>query len=58
MTFVCLIFAAAAFPFSANSVNQLDIAGSYASIIMGLSNSIATLPGMISPPIVGAIVQE
>ncbi|VDP31837.1 unnamed protein product [Soboliphyme baturini] len=58
MTFVCLIIAFAAFPFSAYSVNQLDIAATYASVIMGLSNTIATIPGMVSPPIVGAIVRD
>ncbi|XP_003376949.1 sialin [Trichinella spiralis] len=40
------------------SINQLDIAPQYASVIMGISNTFATLPGMISPSIVGAIVQK
>ncbi|KRZ14949.1 Sialin, partial [Trichinella zimbabwensis] len=40
------------------SINQLDIAPQYASVIMGISNTFATLPGMISPSIVGAIVQR
>ncbi|KFD53390.1 hypothetical protein M513_05654 [Trichuris suis] len=30
----------------------------YASVVMGISNTIATLPGMISPLLVGAIVKE
>ena len=38
------------------SVNHLDIAPQYASLLMGLSNTFATLPGMISPLLVGWIV--
>lgn len=40
------------------SVNQLDIAPQYASLIMGLSNTIATVPGIVSPVITGFIVQN
>lgn len=41
-----------------NSVNHLDIAPQFASVIMGISNTIATLPGMVSPAITGFIVQN
>jgi hypothetical protein len=37
-------------------VNHLDIAPPHASVLMGLSNTVATLPGIISPPLAGAIV--
>jgi hypothetical protein len=40
------------------SVNHLDIAPQYASVLMGLSNTFATLPGMISPALTGLIVQN
>ncbi|XP_013392278.1 vesicular glutamate transporter 3 [Lingula anatina] len=40
------------------SVNHLDIAPQYASILMGVSNTFATLPGIISPGLTGAIVQH
>jgi putative flippase GtrA len=40
------------------SVNHLDIAPQYASLIMGLSNTVATVPGIISPMITGYIVQN
>ena len=39
-------------------VNHLDVAPQYASILMGLSNTIATIPGIISPLIAGFIVTE
>ncbi|VDK28169.1 unnamed protein product [Gongylonema pulchrum] len=43
---------------SAFSVNSLDIAPQYAGYLMGLSNTLATLPGMISPLFVGSIVKN
>ncbi len=36
-------------------VNHLDIAPRYASILLGISNCIATIPGIISPTVVGLI---
>lgn len=39
-------------------VNHLDIAPQYASILMGFSNTVATIPGIISPLIAGFIVTE
>ncbi|KAJ9573903.1 hypothetical protein L9F63_008702 [Diploptera punctata] len=47
-----------AFAWSGFSVNHLDIAPQHASVLMGLSNTIATLPGIISPAITGYIVQN
>ena len=40
------------------SVNILDIAPQYASLIMGLSNTAATIPGIVSPIITGYVVQN
>jgi len=40
------------------SVNHLDIAPQFASILMGLSNTMATLPGMFSPLLTGHLVQD
>ncbi|KAK6173305.1 hypothetical protein SNE40_016781 [Patella caerulea] len=45
------------FAWAGIGVNQLDIAPQYASILMGLSNTFATLPGIVSPSLTGAIVQ-
>uniref|UniRef100_A0A6M2DZM5 Putative permease of the major facilitator superfamily protein n=1 Tax=Xenopsylla cheopis TaxID=163159 RepID=A0A6M2DZM5_XENCH len=55
---VCLTIAVGlgAFAWSGFSVNHLDIAPQYASILMGLSNTFATLPGIISPQLTGFIV--
>jgi MFS transporter, ACS family, solute carrier family 17 (sodium-dependent inorganic phosphate cotransporter), other len=39
-------------------VNHLDLGPQYASVIMGLDNTIATIPGIISPLIAGYIVPD
>lgn len=40
------------------SVNLLDIAPQYASVLMGISNTFATLPGVLSPMLTGYLVQH
>lgn len=40
------------------SVNHLDIAPKHASILMGFGNTVATVPGIVSPIITGYIVQN
>lgn len=40
------------------SVNHLDIAPQFASVLMGISNTVATLPGIISPILTGRIVRH
>ncbi|XP_063701161.1 vesicular glutamate transporter 1-like [Culicoides brevitarsis] len=45
-----------AFSISGFAVNALDIAPSFAAILMGITNTFATLPGIISPLLTGAIV--
>ncbi len=35
-----------------------DIAPAYAGIVFGISNTFATLPGIISPYIVGALTEK
>ena len=37
------------------SVNIIDIAPRYSGLLMGISNCIATLPGIVGPPIAGAL---
>ncbi|XP_073992597.1 sialin-like isoform X2 [Rhodnius prolixus] len=44
--------------FAGFSVNPLDIAPQYASILMGFSNTVATLPGILSPMLTGYIVKN
>ena len=38
-------------------MNHLDIAPTHASVLMGISNTFATIPGIISPMLTGFIVQ-
>ncbi|KAJ8670289.1 hypothetical protein QAD02_001548 [Eretmocerus hayati] len=46
------------FAWSGFAPNPLDIAPKHASIVMGISNTFATLPGIISPVITGYIIQN
>lgn len=57
---VCLTLAVGGggFAFSGFFVNHLDIAPSFAGILIGISNTVATLPGIISPLLTGVIVQH
>lgn len=48
-----MLFVAAGF-----NVNHLDIAPRYASILMGISNGVGTLSGMVCPLIVGAMTKN
>lgn len=40
------------------SVNYLDLGPQYASLTLGFSNTLATLPGVFTPTITGYIVQN
>lgn len=40
------------------SVNALDIAPDYGSVILGISNSVSCLTGIISPILTGYLVQN
>lgn len=57
---VFLTFGAAigSFAICGYGVNHLDIAPNYASILMGISNTIGSIPGIVSPIITGIIVTE
>jgi MFS transporter, ACS family, solute carrier family 17 (sodium-dependent inorganic phosphate cotransporter), other len=57
---VCITFGAAlgALSICGFGVNHLDIAPQYASVLMGISNTVATIPGMVSPLIAGFIVTD
>ena len=43
---------------SSYNVNHLDIAPRYAGVLMGITNSIATIPGMIGPYVVGYLTDN
>nr|XP_025737080.1 vesicular glutamate transporter 3-like isoform X2 [Callorhinus ursinus] len=55
-----LVFAVgfSGFAISGFNVNHLDIAPRYASILMGISNGVGTLSGMVCPLIVGAMTKH
>ena len=52
---MCIGVAASGLMHSGFTVNMLDIASEYACVIMGLSNTIGTIPGFLSPMLVGFI---
>lgn len=58
MIIVCITLSVGlgAFSISGYLANPLDIAPQFASIIIGYSNTFATLPGLISPIVTGYIV--
>ncbi|KAL3281332.1 hypothetical protein HHI36_004540 [Cryptolaemus montrouzieri] len=55
---ICLITALGlgSFAMAGFSINYLDIAPQHASVLMGIGNTIATIPGIISPILSGYIV--
>ena len=46
------------FAWAGFSVNHLDVAPQYAAILMGISNTLGTIPGIISPSITGYLVED
>ena len=59
VTLVSLSVGVTGFVISAGSIpNVIDISPTYAGILMGITNTAATLPGMIGPLIVEAIVPD
>jgi len=44
--------------FAGWSVNHLDLAPPYAGTLMGITNTLATIPGFVGPSIVGAITYK
>uniref|UniRef100_A0A1B0GHQ8 Major facilitator superfamily (MFS) profile domain-containing protein n=2 Tax=Lutzomyia longipalpis TaxID=7200 RepID=A0A1B0GHQ8_LUTLO len=57
---VCLIVAVGTTSLTkcAYFTNPLDIAPAYASVVMGFSNTIATIPGVVAPTLAGFIVRN
>lgn len=57
---ICITIAVGlgAFAWSGFAVNHLDLAPQYASILMGISNTFATIPGIVSPSLTGILVQN
>ncbi|KAM6032508.1 vesicular glutamate transporter 1 isoform 2-T2 [Theristicus caerulescens] len=58
ISFLVLAVGFSGFAISGFNVNHLDIAPRYASVLMGLSNGVGTLSGMVCPLIVGALTRH
>lgn len=56
---VCIIIAVGlgAYAWCGFAVNHLDIAPRHASILMGITNTIGTIPGIVSPTLTGVLVK-
>lgn len=57
---VCIIIAVGlgAFAWCGFAVNHLDIAPRHASVLMGITNTLATIPGIVSPTLTGVLVKN
>ncbi|CAF2135580.1 unnamed protein product [Rotaria magnacalcarata] len=55
---VIIVMTASSPAWASAGVNQLDIAGRYAAILMGISISIGSTPGFLAPMITGYIVEN
>ncbi|BFZ15917.1 hypothetical protein BsWGS_18955 [Bradybaena similaris] len=58
MTCLTLAVGFSGFAISGFNVNHLDIAPRYAAILMGVSNSVGTLAGMLCPIVVQALTRD
>ena len=56
ITCISLSLGCGGFAWAGFSINHLDIAPQYAAILMGVSNTIGTIPGIVSPSVTGMIV--
>ncbi len=54
---IALSAAASSLGLSAYGVNHLDVGPAYAGVLMGISNTIATIPGIVGVAVAGFIVQ-
>ncbi|CAL1547223.1 unnamed protein product [Lymnaea stagnalis] len=52
---LCLCTSFMSFNRAGYVVNHLDLAPSYAGILFGITNTVATIPGMVAPVIAGAL---
>lgn len=59
-TISCIVIAIGlgAFAWCGFAVNHLDIAPQHASVLMGISNTFGTIPGIVSPALTGFIVVD
>ncbi|XKL65604.1 hypothetical protein PGB90_009024 [Kerria lacca] len=58
ISFLTLAIGLGAFAWTAFGVNHLDIAPQHASVLMGISNTFATISGILAPSVAGYIVKN
>ncbi|VVC38177.1 Major facilitator superfamily,Major facilitator superfamily domain [Cinara cedri] len=58
MVYLTLTLTVGAFALSGYSVNHLDVAPQYAGILYGISNTFASIPGIVSPMVTSKIVRN
>ncbi|XP_065897720.1 sialin-like isoform X2 [Dysidea avara] len=58
VTFLTLSVGSAGFAAAGYHVNYLDISPKYAGIVIGISNTIATIPGLVAPQVAKVIAKE
>lgn len=56
--FVTLSIGFGGMPWSAFGVNHLDIGAGYANVLMSITNTFATLAGIISPTLTGHLIED
>lgn len=56
--FVTLAIGFGGMPWSSFGVNHLDIGAGYANVLISVSNTFATLPGIISPVLTGHLIED
>ena len=57
-TFLSLALGLGGLTWAGFGVNHLDVAPKYAAILMGISNTVGTIPGILCPSLTGAIVVD
>ena len=58
ITCISLSLGCGGFAWAGFSVNHLDVAPQYAALLMGISNTLGTVPGIISPAITGYLTED
>ncbi|KAG7280336.1 hypothetical protein CRUP_026877, partial [Coryphaenoides rupestris] len=58
VTFLTLSSSLGGLSASGFNINHLDIAPSYAGVLLGITNTFATIPGMVCPVIAGALTKN
>ena len=58
ITFLAISVGSYGFAVAGVSINSLDIAPKYAGVLMGIANTLATVPGFVSPQLSKYIARD